>query len=168
MNFDFPNLRVKQPVSLDFGAAGKGYLIDLIGRVLEKNDLHSFCIDAGGDILHRDSKGQMMRVGLEHPDDPKKVIGVVSISNQSLCGSAGNRRAWANFHHIINPSTLASPRHILAVWVLADDTITSDILTSGLFFVSPEILQKNYNFEYFILKSDYSFEKSEGFKAEIF
>jgi thiamine biosynthesis lipoprotein len=166
--FDFPTLTVKKPVRLDFGAAGKGYLIDLVGKVLEEEGFRSYCVDAGGDIFYRSQKNEPLKVGLEHPDDTSKVIGTINILNQSLCGSAGNRRAWANFHHIINPETLSSPRDILAVWVLASDTITADILTSGLLFVSPEILKKNYDFEYFILNADYSFQKSDGFQAEIF
>jgi thiamine biosynthesis lipoprotein len=168
MTFDFPKLTVKKPVRLDFGAAGKGHLIDLVGEILEENNIRSYCVDAGGDILHKSLKNEPLKVGLEHPDDKQKVIGVISICNKSLCGSAGNRRAWANFHHIMNPETLSSPRDILAVWVLAKDTITADILTSGLFFAVPEILKKHYDFEYFILNADYSFRKSDGFQAEIF
>jgi thiamine biosynthesis lipoprotein len=168
MKFDFPKLTTNQPVQLDFGAAGKGYLIDLIGEILEENGVHSYCVDAGGDILHCDKNNQPLQVGLEHPDDPKKVIGVISVLNQSLCGSSGNRRAWAGFHHIINPENLSSPRHISAVWVLAKNTIIADILTSGLFFVSPELLKKHYDFEYLILDADYSFHKSAGFGAEMF
>lgn len=168
MVFDFPKLTVKKPVRLDFGAAGKGYLIDLVGQVLEENNICSYCVDAGGDIFHKSLKNETLKVGLEHPDDKQKVIGVISICNQSLCGSAGNRRAWANFHHIINPQTLSSPRDILAIWALAKDTIAADILTSGLFFVSPDLLKKNYDFEYLILNADYSFQKSDDFQAEIF
>lgn len=168
MAFDFPCLTVKKPVQLDFGAAGKGYLVDLVGEVLKENNIQSYCVDAGGDILHRSLEKESLKVGLEHPNDAQKVIGTINICNQSLCGSSGNRRAWANFHHIINPETLSSPRHILAVWALAPDTITADILTSGLFFVSPDLIQKHYDFEYFILNADYSFQKSDGFHAEIF
>ena len=168
MVFDFPKLSVRKPVQLDFGAAGKGFLVDLVGNVLEQNGFRSYCVDAGGDILHRDILGQSLRVGLENPKDTSQVIGVIEIANKSLCGSAGNRRAWGNFHHIINPKTLSSPHDISAVWVLADDTISADILTSGLFFAEPAVLLKHYDFEYFILRPDNSFEKSAGFEVEVF
>ena len=168
IHFDFPKLITKKPIRLDFGAAGKGYLVDLVGKVLEENGFDSYCVDAGGDILHRDQKKQPLRIGLENPGDVSQVIGVAEICNQSLCGSAGNRRAWPGFHHIINSQTLSSPKDISAVWVVADDTITADILTSGLFFAAPEVLQKHYDFEYLILNSDNLFEKSANFPAEIF
>ena len=35
-----------EPVQLDFGACGKGYLVDLLGRMLQPSQ---FVIDAGGD-----------------------------------------------------------------------------------------------------------------------
>ncbi len=40
----------RKPVTLDFGAIGKGYLIDIVGKILEENSIASYCIDAGGDI----------------------------------------------------------------------------------------------------------------------
>ena len=119
-------------------------------------------------MRQRDARGETLRVGLEHPEDTTSVIGVANISNQSLCGSAGNRRKWADFHHIINPETLSSPKELLAVWVIAKNTLLADILTTGLFFVSPDSLLKHFKFEYLILRPDYSVEKSEGFNVELY
>ncbi len=167
-SYKYPNLETWVPVLLDFGAAGKGYLVDIVGDILTKNGLKSFCIDAGGDMLYRNPENIALRVGLEHPADPKKVVGIASIVNQSLCGSAGNRRVWGDFHHIINPDTLTSPKHILAVWTVANSTIIADALTTALFFIDRETLTPHFDFESFILYADYSFQKSEGFSAEIF
>ncbi len=169
-------LIAKKPVLLDFGAAGKGYLIDLVGEVLRSNGIVAYCIDAGGDILFNDQlsiindqkKTKTIRVGLEDPDDANKVIGVYELGSQSICGSAGNRRAWGDFTHIMNPKTMVSPTEIIAVWVVANQAIIADALTTCLFFVKPETLADAYKFEYFILYKDRSFEKSVGFDAEIF
>ncbi|MEK7615167.1 MAG: FAD:protein FMN transferase, partial [Patescibacteria group bacterium] len=119
ISYTHPNLLLSQSALLDFGAAGKGYLVDLVGEVLKKNGVQTFCIDAGGDILHVDAQEQILRVGLEDPQDTTRVIGVATIENESICGSAGNRRAWGTFHHTINPHTLTSPNHMLATWVIA-------------------------------------------------
>lgn len=165
MTYHHPILGVKKPFLFDFGAAGKGYLIDIVATLITKQGIAAFCIDAGGDILHRNDEA--LRVGLEHPDDTGKVIGVVELKNKSLCGSAGNRRKWQQFHHIINPQELASPKHILAVWVIADSTLLADALATCLFFVPYSILQK-YNFEYLLLRDDYSVERSTGFAAALY
>lgn len=161
-----PKLKMKQPAILDFGAGGKGYLVDIVSEILEDNNISSYCVDAGGDMRHRGEKA--LRVGLEHPEDTTKVIGVSLVQNKSICGSAGNRRAWGDFHHIISPETLSSPRHIIAVWVIAENTLVADLLTTGLFFKDPEKLLNDFDFEYLILRPDYSVEKSANFSAELF
>ncbi len=168
LSWDTPNLTIKKPALLDFGAAGKGYLIDLVGEVLEDNSVHSFCIDAGGDILHRRADGELLRVGLEHPADLSQVVGVATIGNQSICGSAGNRRAWQGFHHTINPHTLTSPQHILATWTVAPSTMLADALSTCLYFIPAEKLRAHYHFEYLVLRADYSVETSSNFPAELF
>ena len=165
-----PKLMLSKPVLLDFGACGKGYLVDIVSEILEGIGIKSYCVDAGGDMRCRSAKvkSEKLKVGLENPNNKEEVIGVINLGNQSLCGSSGNRRTWANFHHIINPETLTSPREISAVWVVADETIKADILTTGLFFVSPETLLKHFDFQYLILYPDFSIKKSDGFDAKIF
>ena len=164
--YEHPNIHIKIPAILDFGAGGKGYLVDLIAQVLEENKIFEYCINAGGDILHKGNTP--IRVGLESPTNTDQVIGVYTLQNGSICGSAGNRRAWGNFTHIMNPKTLNSPKNILALWVVADNALLADSLATCLFFVPAGVLKSVYNFEYFILNSNQSIEKSEGFSAEIF
>lgn len=168
MIWEAPRLTLLEPALLDFGAGGKGYLVDIVSEILEKEGITSYCVDAGGDMRQKNGSGEKLKVALEHPVDKTMAIGVIEILNQSLCGSAGNRRAWEDFHHIISPETLLSPKEILAVWVVADSTLVADILTTGLFFVSPQVLSEHFKFEYLVVYSDYSMNKSSGFNAEIF
>ncbi len=170
--YDFPHVVLKEPVMLDFGAAGKGYLVDIVSELLEKNGITSYCVDAGGDMRHRSTRNETFRVGLENPEQTNEAIGVATICNQSLCASAGNRRRWPGahgmMHHIIDPRKLKSPEHILALWVTADTTILADILATALFFVSPETMLEHFDFEYLILNADHSVTSSPAFPAEIF
>lgn len=164
--YEYPNLTVKKPVMLDFGAAGKGYLIDLVAKVIEGHGVTSYCVDAGGDMIHRGH--QAINVGLENPSDIDQVIRVYPLKNKSLCGSAGNRRAWGDFTHIINPETKTSPKEIIAVWTIANSTIVADILATALFFVPVSALSDGYEFEYVLVHSDGSVEKSASFFGELF
>lgn len=166
LTYEYPNLTVNEPVLLDFGAAGKGYLVDIVGGILTDNGITRFCIDAGGDILVRNT--EPVRVGLENPDDPSQVIGVYEITEGSICGSAGNRRVWGDFTHIINPETLSSPRDIIAVWVIAKTAILADALATCLFFVPAQTFTNEYHFQYILIRSDHSVEYSKDFKGEIF
>ena len=160
-------LLVKKPVVLDFGAAGKGYLIDIVVDIIRAAGIDSFCVDAGGDMAYYNSE-DILDVGLEHPIDSSRIIGVAHIQNQSLCGSAGNRRSWGKFHHIINPKTLESPREILAIWTIAETTLLADAMTTALFFTDASVLQTEYQFEYLIMYADFSIKKSDTFSVDIY
>jgi FAD:protein FMN transferase len=166
MTYRHPLLTTKTPVLLDFGAAGKGYLVDLIAEVIEAHGVTAYCIDAGGDMIHKNT--EPIRVGLEHPLDTTKVIGVVTLANESICGSSGNRRTWGNFNHIINPKELSSSSEILAVWVTSASALRADALATCLFFVEPQILTDHHVFEYCIVYKDLSILASPHFPAELF
>ena len=166
--YDFPTLTLKRPALLDFGAAGKGYLIDIVGGILAARGLTRFCIDAGGDLLYRRDDATTLRVGLEHPSRIDHVIGVATIGSGSICGSAGNRRTWGPYHHIINPHTLASPRHLLGTWVVAETALLADAIAGCLFFAPASALKPRYTFEYLILLADGTTQRSAGFPAEVF
>jgi FAD:protein FMN transferase len=89
-------LSTVSPVVVDVGAAGKGYLVDIVGDILTASGVEDFLIDASGDLVHAGSGSA--RIALEHPLDPTSAIGVATVSNGSLCASASNRRAWGDAH----------------------------------------------------------------------
>lgn len=165
--YSFPNLEIKKPVLLDFGAAGKGYLVDLLALLLQEEGLHSFTINAGGDIRVCGAAEAPVRIGLEHPAHPEQVIGVVALSEGSICGSAGNRRAWGEFNHIMNPDTKTSVREVLATWVVAQSALLADALATCLFFVPASGLA-GYQFSYLTMYADGSVERSPEFPGELF
>lgn len=137
-------------------------MFDLLSRA----GAEKITVDAGGDI--RVSADVESKIGLEDPQDTTKVIGVAQIQGKSICGSAGNRRAWGSYTHILDPHTLSSPNHIAALWVVAETAILSDALTTCLYFVPPATLLRDYHFSYLMLHPDNSIESSSDFPAEIF
>jgi FAD:protein FMN transferase len=168
LSYDFPTLTLSAPTQLDLGAIGKGYLVDIIGLLLEASGISSYSINAGGDIRQRSAGGVPLMVGLEHPEDKTLVIGSIAILNSSICGSSGSRRAWGGMHHIINPHTQRSPENIIAVWACAETTILADAMTTALFFADPKDLQKEFAFEYLLMYHDGSIAHSKGFTATLF
>ncbi|MEI6042457.1 MAG: FAD:protein FMN transferase [bacterium] len=164
--YSHPKLTVKKSVMLDFGAAGKGYIVDIIGELLNSEGVDEYCIDAGGDILHKGKN--TIRVGLENPKNLDQVIGVCTLQNGSICGSSGNRRSWGKYNHIMNPKTLESSDEIIAIWVTAKTAMIADALATCLFFVDASMLAPLYDFEYVLIRKDFSMEKSEGFQGEFF
>lgn len=168
LSYDARSLTLRAPALLDFGAAGKGYLVDLVGELIAASGLNSYLINAGGDILHRSVEHTEVRAGLENPADATEVIGVATFANQSLCASAGTKRQWSGLHHIIDPDALHSPESITATWVLADSTMLADGLASALFFTDPEILRWRFNFSYALLDAGGGLRYSKDFPVTLF
>jgi thiamine biosynthesis lipoprotein len=168
LQYDESSLTITQPVLLDFGAAGKGYLVDIISQLFDASGIASYVINASGDILHRSYENSSIAVGMENPADTSEAIGIIQLSNKSLCASAGSKRAWADIHHIIDPVTLTSPSDIIATWVLADTTMLADGLASALFFTDAQKLSKTFSFDYAILDKDMQLYHTENFPITIF
>lgn len=94
-------LCTNQPVQLDFGAAGKGYFVDLVTQIIKEElseelpaDL-DFLVNAGGDMRACFSKeNSQIKVALENPFDTAQAVGVASIASGALCASSNARRRW--------------------------------------------------------------------------
>ncbi len=100
-------LCTNQPVQLDFGAAGKGYFVDLVTQIIKEelsgdSPLNSdslsdfdFLVNAGGDMRACFSKeNSQIKVALENPFDTTQAVGVASIASGALCASSNARRRW--------------------------------------------------------------------------
>lgn len=133
--WDGEALSTARPVTVDVGAAGKGQLVDLVGETLRDSGINEWLVDAGGDM--RRSGTGTIRVGLEHPLDASRAIGVVELGTGAVCASALNRRAWGpGLHHVLDATTGLPVNRVLATWVMADDAMTADGLATALFFAS--------------------------------
>ncbi|MGV8851150.1 MAG: FAD:protein FMN transferase [Rhodoglobus sp.] len=154
------------PVMLDVGAAGKGYLVDLVAHVLRDHGIDASTVDASGDILHRGETA--LRVALEHPLDTNKAIGVVSVRNQAICASAPNRRAWAGMHHILDARTGLPTERIIATWAIAATALEADGLATALFFAEPSALAPDFDFQWVRMLSTGRVEYSPDIDGELF
>ncbi|MCS5722758.1 FAD:protein FMN transferase [Herbiconiux sp. CPCC 203407] len=160
------------PAVIDVGAAGKGYLVDLVAGVLREHGRTEFVVDASGDLVHAGPAS--VRIGLEHPLDPTKAIGVATLQNASLCASASNRRAWGDgLHHIVDGRTGSPAREVIATWVVtngtgAAPTALADGLATALFFTGAHRLAETFHFSYVRMYADGRAEISRDFPGELF
>jgi thiamine biosynthesis lipoprotein len=160
------------PTVIDVGAAGKGYLVDLVAGVLRTHGLTEFVVDASGDLVHAGPAS--VRIGLEHPLDPSKAIGVATLQNASLCASASNRRAWGDgLHHIVDGRTGNPAREVIATWVVTNGTgsaptALADGLATALFFTGAHRLAETFHFSYVRMYADGRAEISRDFPGELF
>lgn len=160
-------LTTRAPVVIDVGAAGKGQLADLLSAVLREGGIGEHVIDASGDLLN--AGPAPVDVGLEHPYDPARAIGIVSLGSGALCASAANRRAWGDgLHHVLDGTTGAPVRTVVASWAMAASAMTADALATALFFVDGFRLQQEFDCSWLTVYSDGHAEYSADFKGVLF
>lgn len=160
-------LTTVRPVSLDVGAAGKGYLVDIVSGLLSDAGHDEFIVDGSGDI--RQSGADPIRVGLEHPLDTSKAIGIAVVHNGSICSSATNRRAWGRgLHHVIDATTGLPTTSVIATWAIAPTALEADGLATALFFADPARLETNFDFTWVRMLSTGRVEFSPQLEGELF
>lgn len=169
---DEQNIELNEYELIDLGALGKGYWVDKVTEILRDQKIADFLVDGSGDIYFS-SKSNNITVGLENPFTKDEVLGTINIQNQSICGSATNKRKWADVNHVVNALTGDSAVEIVATWVLTNKAVLADALATILFFMDGDELKEklktqNIDFEFLIVYKDKSFSKSLNFKAELF
>lgn len=159
-------LDVVAPVVLDVGAAGKGYLVDLVSDLLADAGIDEHIVDASGDLRTRSVP---MRIALEHPLDPRKAIGVAELPDGAFCASATTRRAWGDgLHHVLDPATGLPARGVLATWVLAPTALVADGIATALFFDADPEFVAHETTAFARMFDDGSVDVSPDFPGEMF
>ncbi|WP_243390206.1 FAD:protein FMN transferase [Bifidobacterium margollesii] len=183
-----------RPVRLDFGAAGKGMMVDLLGRMIERELPDAeYVVDAGGDLRVR--ADSPIRVALEDPDDPSRAVGVAEIGSGAFCASAPSRRHWRvrfaegavnEVHHLLDARDGRPASEVKATWVhvptkstgSSDEqhpTALADGLATALFVTDPAILADRFTnaagtlrFQCALMQADRTVAASSNFPADFF
>lgn len=157
---------LREPASIDVGALGKGRLVDLVLGELEPWGPGEVVVDASGDLAVR---GRPVRVGLEHPYDTRRAIGVIEVTDAALCASATNRRLWGDgLHHVLDARTGLPVRSIAATWAVAETAMRADAIATALFFDGGPGLAHDWGVEWVRMTTDGRVEWSPGCAAELF
>jgi thiamine biosynthesis lipoprotein len=167
LSVDGDRLRQSGGGVVDVGALGKGRLVELVADALAP-----WCpdgplvVDAGGDLAVR---GATRRIGLEHPYDPSRAIGVWTVTDAALCASATNRRAWGDgLHHVLDARTGLPVRAVVATWALAASAMRADAAATALFFDGGAELAHRWGVAWVRMLSTGRVEWSPGCTAELF
>lgn len=159
-------LSLGAPATIDVGALGKGRLVDLVFDVVTAHVEGDVVVDASGDLAVR---GEPVRVGLEHPYDASRAIGIATVTDGALAASAINRRAWGEgLHHVLDARTGAPVNAFAATWALADTAMHADALATALFFDGGPRLAASWNAQWVRMRTDGRVEWSPGFEGEVF
>jgi len=146
-NIAVENGRVKlknEGMRLDLGGIAKGYAVDKAIGVLKRRGVKNALVNAGGDLfcLGEGPHGKW-RVGIQHPREEGKIVGIIKISNKAVATSGDYRRYYViegrRYGHIINPFTgWTIQGNPMSVTIIAPDTTTADALATGIFVLGPD------------------------------
>lgn len=158
---------------LNFNALLKGYMIDVIARMLEANGINNFVIAIGGEVMVRGEKEFANKtknwvVAIESPiqtKDQDVFIAKIRLKNKAMATSGNYRKfridpiSKEHYVHIIDPHTgYPKKSNVLSVAVIADRCILADAYSTALMVMPLEktmaFLKDNSNLEAYIIIAD--------------
>lgn len=143
---DFTLEIVQEGTTIDLGAFGKGYAIDVAAEILSEWNINCALLSSGRSSIKAIGKpeGQSdWTISISNPAD-KKVIKTFSVSDISL-GASGLTKG----SHIINTITGKPVANKCGSWVFASNTADADALSTASIILSNEGISK-------IIKEDIS------------
>jgi thiamine biosynthesis lipoprotein len=137
VRFEHPGMRI------DLGGIGKGYAVDRGVAILKARGIEHAVVTAGGDTrIIGDRMGRPWLVAIRHPDDPKKVITRIPLSNSALSTSGDYERYFdengVRYHHIIDPRTGHSASKVRSATILAPTATQTDGMSKTAFVLGPQ------------------------------
>lgn len=128
-------------MSLDVGAVGKGFAVEAIADMLEKEGKSGYVLDVGGNLraIGKKPDGSGWTAGIINPDRTslQSYVYTMTISDSALVTSGSYERfytvAGVNYHHIINPETLMPENYYLSVSIKSSSSAISDALSTAIF-----------------------------------
>ncbi len=146
-------------VMLDCSAIAKGYGVDAVGKMLERQGVHSYMVEIGGEVRLRGCNpyGKNWSIGVTKPEDDSlnnksDIEQVISVTDMALATSGNYRNFYVKdgqkFAHTIDPRTGYPVQHnILSATVLAKDCATADAFATAFMVLGLDsaktVLQKD-------------------------
>lgn len=132
--------------SIDLGGIGKGFAADKVLEVFKKFGVSSAYTNFGGNVAVIGAKpdGSVWRVGIQHPRQENKLVGVISVIDNSVVTSGDYQRYYIGnngnrYHHILNPSTgYPAQAGLISATIVAKSSLEADALSTILFVAGAE------------------------------
>lgn len=130
-------------VKLDLGGITKGYVTELVGNYLEDNNIHSYIINAGGNVkVGKAYNKDNYVVGITDPNNTNSIFTKVNINDLSVVTS-GNYQRYCMldnkiYSHIINPVNKYPSDYMKSVTVISDSSTLGDIYSTYLYLLPVE------------------------------
>jgi thiamine biosynthesis lipoprotein len=141
--------RLRRPgAALDVGGIAKGYAVDRAVAALKRGGVTDALINAGGDLRALGRHGDRpWRIGLRHPRNREKVLGVLDLRpGEAIVTSGDYERTFQHkgrrFHHLLDPRTGRPARAARQATVLGPRATEADAWSTALFVAGAEGLHR--------------------------
>ena len=132
--------------SVDPGGIGKGFAGDRIREVFKGLGISSACSNLGGNVVTVGAKpdGSPWQIGIQHPRQENRLVGSVSVVNQTVVTSGDYQRCFTDsqgkrHHHILDPTTgYPAESGLISVSIVAENSLAADALSTVLFVAGME------------------------------
>ncbi len=136
VGFARPGMRI------DLGGIAKGYACDRGVEILKSYGVINAIVTAGGDSrLLGDRRGRPWVVGIRHPDDKRRVVLSMPLSDVGISTSGDYERYFdeggVRYHHIIDPKTGHSPSGVRSVTIIGPTATDTEGWSKGVFIKGP-------------------------------
>jgi thiamine biosynthesis lipoprotein len=130
---------------IDLSAIAKGYGVDRVAMILERQGIDDYLVEIGGEFRARGitAAGRPWRVAVERPVAGRRVLGeIVVLGNRAIATSGTTRdffeQGGRRYSHSIDPATARPVEHpSMAVSVVADTTMEADAWATALLVLGP-------------------------------
>lgn len=161
------------PVWLDLGGVAKGYAVDAAVKVMKKEGVESGIVNAGGDLraFGKRPGRKTWRIGIQDPDDPQGMAGVLDLAAGSVATSGDYERYFivdgVRYHHILDPGTGRPARSGLrSTTVITSDCVLADSLATAAFVLGPakglDLLERTSGVEGILIETGGGILKTSG------
>jgi thiamine biosynthesis lipoprotein len=131
---------------VDLSAIAKGYGVDRVAMILDRQGVHDYLVEIGGELRARGTTaaGRPWRVAIERPVEGRRVLGeIVALANRAIATSGTTRDFFEqdgrHYSHCIDPKTGRPVEHPpMAVSVVADTAMEADAWATALLVLGPE------------------------------
>ncbi|WP_410208394.1 FAD:protein FMN transferase [Fusobacterium sp.] len=165
----------QEGIEVDTGSFLKGYAVEKAKGVLRDKGIESAFITSISSIetLNKKPDGSNWKIGIENPQDPSKLLGIVELDNQGM-GVSGDYQTYIEigdkrYHHILSKSTGYPITGKKMVVVISDDAFLSDMYSTAFFTMHIEDILKfaeKNNLEVLIVDNNMNITRTEGLKFE--
>jgi len=134
-------------VKINLGSIGKGYALDICGERLQALGVNDYLIHGGQSsvLAHGCSVSTPLNaweVGIRHPRQPGRRLGIVRLSNRALGTSSsqfqGFRYRGRRYGHILDPRTGQPAESVYSTTVVAPTAAMADALSTAFYVMGLE------------------------------